>query len=61
MSLVAVSSNVSFITSIGDAGLGIPASESPFLYSILKGKGKEETSENLLGIVWKGRWWSVIR
>jgi hypothetical protein len=50
MSLVAVSSNVSFITSIGDAGLGIPASESPFLYSILKGKGKEETSENLLDL-----------
>lgn len=49
MSLVAVSGNVSFITSIGNIGLGIPASESPFLYSILKSKGIEKiTSLNLL-------------
>ena len=50
MSLVAVSGNVSFITSIGDAGLNIPASESPFLYSILKGKEQDITSANLLGL-----------
>ena len=43
MSLVAVSGNVSFITSIGDAGLMIPASESPFLYSILKDLVNKDT------------------